>query len=46
MLTPNNLNTQIIKLHAKSEDISEIKLPSLLSSAQNSHLITQTLNRI
>ena len=31
-----------IELHKKSEEISEIKLPSLLPSVQNSHLITQT----
>ena len=40
LLTFYNLNTQKIELHTNSEDISEIKLPSLLPSAQNSHLIT------
>ena len=32
-----------IELHRRSEDISEIKVLSVLPSAQNSHLITQTL---
>ena len=34
------INTQKIEFHTNSEDISEIKLTSLLPSAQNSHLIT------
>ena len=38
-MTLHNLNTQKIKLHTNSENISEIKLPSLIPSAQNSHLI-------
>ena len=37
------INTQKIQLHTNSEDISEIKLTSLLRSTQNSHLITWTL---
>ena len=37
------INTQKIQLHTNSEDISEIKLTSLLPFAQNSHLITWTL---
>ena len=32
-----------MKLHTNSEDISEVKLSSLLPSAQSSHLITRTL---
>ena len=42
-MTLDNLNTQKIELHTNSEDISEIKLTSLLPFAQNSHLITWTL---
>ena len=40
LLTLDNLNTQKTELHTNSEDISEIKLTSLLPSPQNSHLIT------
>ena len=40
LLTLDNLNTQKIGLHTNSEDILEIKLPSMLPSAQKSHLIT------
>ena len=43
MLTFDDLNTQKIELHTNSEDISEIKRPSLLPSVKNSHLITSTL---
>ena len=42
-MTLDNLNTQKIELHTNSEDISEIKLTSMLPSAQNSHLINWTL---
>ena len=42
-MTLDNLNTQKNELHTNSEDISEIKLISLLPSAQNSHLIIWTL---
>ena len=37
LLTLDNLNTQKIEPHRKSEDISEIKVPSLTPSVQNSH---------
>ena len=43
MLTFDDLNTQKIELHTNSEDIPEIKRPSLLPSVKNSHLITSTL---
>ena len=43
LLTLDNLNTQKNELHTNSEDISEIKLISLLPSAQNSRLIIWTL---
>ena len=43
LLTLDNLNTQKIEPHRKSEDISEIKVPSLTPSVQNSHLIARTL---
>ena len=42
-MTLDNLNTQKVELHTNSEYISEIKITSLLPSAQNSHLITWTL---
>ena len=43
LFTLDNLNTQKIEFHTNSEDISQIKLTSLLPSAQNSHLITSPL---
>ena len=39
----DNLYTKKIELHTNSKDISKIKLPSLLPSVQNSHLLTWTL---
>ena len=43
ILTLDDLNTKKIELHTNSEDISKVKLPSLLPSAQKSHLITWNL---
>ena len=43
LLTLCNLHNQKTELHTKSEDISEIKLDSLLPSARNSHLIIWTV---
>ena len=43
LLTLDNLNTQKIEIHTLSEDISVIKVVSLLPSAENSNLITGTL---
>ena len=43
LLTLDNLNTQKIEIHTLSEDISVIKVLSLLPSAENSNLITGTL---
>ena len=43
LLTLCNLHNQKTEFHTKSEDISEIKLDSLLPSARNSHLIIWTV---
>ena len=43
ILALDDLNTKKIELHTNSEDISKVKLPSLLPSAQKSHLITWNL---
>ena len=43
LLTLDNLNTQKIELHTNSKEISKFKVPSILPSAQNSHLIIRRL---
>ena len=40
LLTRDNLNTQKTELYTNSEDISEIKLPSLPPTVKKSHSIT------